>query len=148
MNSEFAVLKEIWKSGARTYVKLISHQTGLGLDYIRYLCNYLVKKGQIKLIKGKRDYYEITAKGKKKLTLSGVIKEKTPRKISKSGKMFPHSRKLTFSLRGLPSKKIKVNLPQSRSETLIAKNSLITAEEKKLNLGKKIEKAVSFLRNI
>lgn len=140
MNSELEVLKKIWQSGGKTYIKLISNQTGLSLDYARYLCNCLFKKDQLKPIKGKRDCYGITPKGKRELRLRGIAEEKVPRKVRNLEKLIYY----------LPAKKLKVSLPKSNFQkvgTKCLEDNLIEAKEKKLNLGKKIEKAVSFLRN-
>ncbi|MDP1538656.1 MAG: hypothetical protein Q8M00_01350, partial [bacterium] len=76
MNSELEVLKKIWENKKETSIKLISDQTGLGLDYVRYLCNCLIKRGQIKPVRKKPGWYRITAKGKKKLKLLGIFKPK------------------------------------------------------------------------
>lgn len=73
MSSESEVLKKIWEHNQKrflnrgTYIRLVANQTGLGTDYTRYLCQCLLKKEQIKQIKGKRDCYKITFKGKKGL---------------------------------------------------------------------------------
>lgn len=140
MNSELEVLKKIWENNEETYIGLISNQLGLSSDYIRFLCNCLKKKEQLKPIKGKRDWYEITAKGKKELSRRGIIKPEISRKVSKLGKVLSY----------LPAKRLKVKLPQKdflKAGTQ-GKDKLIEAEEKKLNLGEKIEKAVAFLRNL
>ena len=79
MNSELEVLKKIWENKKETHLKLISQQTGLGLNYTRYLCSSLLKKGQIKLVKNKHDYHKITSKGKRELKLRGLVKFKKKR---------------------------------------------------------------------
>ena len=108
MTSDLEILKKIWKNNGNTSIKLVSHQTEFGMDYIRYLCNYLFKKGQIRPIKGRRDCYEITFQGKRRLERWGIVK--------------------------------------SRVSSLAVKRRVsnvgIEAEEKRLNLGRKIEKAV------
>jgi len=75
MNSELQVLKKIWENEGKSSIKLISNQTGFGLDYVRYLCNSLTKKGQIKST-GKRGWYKITAKKEKEISkrIGGVKK--------------------------------------------------------------------------
>ena len=78
MNSELEILKKIWENNGKTYLRLISQQTGFGADYVRYICNCLLKKNQIKPIKGKRDWYKISVQGKKELKLLGIIKPKAP----------------------------------------------------------------------
>lgn len=48
MNSELKVLKKIWENKEESNIKLISSQTKFGIDYIRYICDCLFKKGWIK----------------------------------------------------------------------------------------------------
>jgi len=76
MGSELEILKKIWGNEKKASVKLISGQTGLGLDYVRYLCSCLIKKKQIKPVRKKLDWYRITAKGKKELKLLGIFNPK------------------------------------------------------------------------
>ena len=76
MNSESEVLKTIWENNGETSIKLISNQTGFGADYVRYICNSLSKRGEIKSVKKKQGFYRITAKGEKKLKLLGIFKPK------------------------------------------------------------------------
>ena len=159
MNSELEILKKIWENNGETYIKLISNQSGFGIDYTRYICNCLFKKGEIKPIKGKRDWYRITSKGKKELKLYGIIKPGIPRKISEVEKVVYY---LPRKLKTRP-KKLEINPVRDSKEkkkvqgkqisngvkTAVGpkelKSNLVVAEEKKLNWGKKIEKAVAFL---
>lgn len=140
MNSEIEILKRIWENNRDTYLRLISNQTGFGIDYVRYLCDCLLKKGQIEPAKEKRDWYRITVKGKKELELLGIIKPKVSRKVSAIEKVvyyFP--------------KKLKMNSGKSNLREVSfkkPKGNLIPAEEKKLNLGGIIAKAVSFLKSL
>lgn len=127
MGSELEVLKKIWENNEKTSIKLISNQTGFGPDYIRYLCRSLSKKGHIRAVKNKPAWYEITAKGKKAL---GRIAETEIWR--KGGKI----RKIILSL---PIKLLRLKSQKSK---------LAPVEEKKLKLGRKIEKAVSFLRRV
>ena len=127
MGSELEILKKIWGNEKKASAKLISGQTGLGLDYIRYLCNYLIKRRQIKPVRKKHGWYRITAKGKKELKLLGIFKPK----ILKEDKGI---RKIILPW---PKELLKVRLPKIKE---------IPVEEKKLRLGKMIEKTISFLR--
>jgi len=122
MNSELQVLKKIWENEGKSSIKLISNQTGFGLDYVRYLCNSLTKKGQIKST-GKRGWYKITAKKEKEISkrIGGVKKITLP-----------------WVEKFLAPKPLKVK----------SKTKLLPVEEKKLNFGKKIEKVISFLRRV
>lgn len=132
MSSELEVLEKIWENDRKTSIKLISNQTGFGLDYIRYICNSLTRKGLIKSI-GKRGWYKITAKGEKDLRERGVIKTEVSRRVGGIKKVIlPWSRKL------LMPKPPRIEL----------KSKLLPFEEKKLKLGKRIEKAASFLRRV
>ena len=162
MNSELEVLKKIWEDngenyfersekqgscrrrgsffrasarnqGSRqrrgSYIKLISNQTGFGPDYVRYICNALSKRGEIKPVKKKPGWYRITAKGKKELKLRGIIGAEVSRKIT-----------------GV--KKIVLPLSLKLPKFTLSKSKLVRREEKKLRLGEKIEKAISFLRRV
>lgn len=110
MNSELKILKTIWKNNKEASIRLLSRQTGLGIDYTRYICSCLCKKNQIEPIKGRRDWYQLTSQGKKTLKLRGILEPEIAKRASEG--------------------------------------ELIRAEEKRLNLGKAIEKAVSYLRNL
>ena len=127
MGSELEVLKKIWGNKNEISVKLISDQTGLGLDYVRYLCNCLIKRRQIKPVRKKPGWYKITAKGGKELKLLRIFKPK----ILKEDKGI---RKVILPW---PKELLKVRLPKGKE---------IPVEEKKLRLGKMIEKTISFLR--
>lgn len=118
MNSEVKILKKIWENDESATIRRVSSQTGLGLNYTRYICDYLFKKGEIEPVKNYRDCYKITLHGKKNLKLAGIIKPKLGERIS-------------------DIEKVVYYLPR-----------LGRAEEKKFNLGKSIEKAVSFLKNL
>ena len=175
MNSELQILKKIWESDG-SQIKSISKQTGFGMDYVRYICSCLLKKGKIKAIKGKRDWYQIAPQGKKELEHRGLIKlpllkkvkdiekvvyyfpkklshhsiKSTPSKKTKVAKNDPESRVLgTGQKINIKIKRPKNNLPD-RLAVLPAKRTskagLIEADEKKLNLGRTIMKAVSFLK--
>jgi len=122
MNSELQVLKKIWENEGKSSIKLISNQTGFGLDYVHYLCNSLTKKGQIKST-GKRGWYKITAKREKEISkrIGGVKKVILP-----------------WAGKFLAPKPLKVK----------SKTKLLPVKEKKLNFGKKIEKVISFLRRV
>ena len=144
MNSELEILKKIWENDGKTHIKLISNQSGFGIDYTRYICNCLFKKGEIKPIKGKRDWYRIVSQGKKELKLYGIIKPVIPRKISEVEKVVYYlPRKLKTRPKKLEIKIAESNLQELGQKEL--KSNLVVAKEKKLNLGKKIEKAVAFL---
>lgn len=125
MDSESKVLKAIWenKKQGQTHVNSISKQVGFSPDYVRYICNFLVKKGQINRPKRKSDWYKLTAKGKKALKLYGIAK--TPKKASDIEKIIQY----------LPKKIV----------TKSGRSGLIAADERKLNLGRSIAKAASFL---
>lgn len=100
MTSELQVLKKIWEKEGKSCLKLLSSQAEFDIDYIRYLCNCLSKKGQIKPIKGKRDWYRITAKGKKELEfkhlIRPIIKPKVAKKIEETEKVIYYSPKKLF----------------------------------------------------
>lgn len=143
MNSELEVLKKIWENDRKAYIRLISNQTKLGIDYTCYLCNCLFKKGQIKLVKGKRDCYRITSRGKRELRSRQLISPKTSKKITKVEKVIYY---LPKKLKVKPSesnfRKVKTKGPKTKGP----KGNLIEPEEKKLNLWRNIKKAVSFLK--
>lgn len=104
MNTELKILKKIAENNQKAPIHLISRKIGLGIDYIRYLCQWLKKKGKIEQIKGSRNWYALTPQGKKELKLQGIM---------------------------------ELSSPELKED--------IKAEEKKLNLGKTIERAVKRL---
>jgi len=128
MGSELEVLKKIWGNERKASVKLISDQTGLGLDYVRYLCNSLVKRGQVKPVEKKPGWYRITAKGEKELKLLGIFKPEILKEKNRG------ARKVILPW---PKKLLKVRRPKGKE---------IPVEEKKLRLGKMVEKIISSLR--
>lgn len=127
MDSESRVLKAIWenKEKRQAHVNSISKQVGFSPDYVRYLCNFLVQKRQISRLKRKLDWYKLTAKGKKALKLYGIAKTETSKKAGGIERIIQY----------LPKK----------TATKSGKSRLITADERKLNLGRSIAKAASFL---
>ncbi|MFH1971445.1 MAG: hypothetical protein ABIJ05_03630 [Patescibacteria group bacterium] len=161
MNSELKVLKKIWENDEESHIKSIAEQAEFGIDYTRYLCNCLLKKGQIKPIKKRRDWYKITPKGKKELESRDLIKSKVfkkvkdttekvvyyfPKKLSTLDKSQP---KADVPQKCILDRKKKAKQPQKRVRRKKRKHStikIIKAEERKLNLGQSITKAVSFLK--
>ncbi|MBA3047268.1 hypothetical protein KKC83_04575 [Patescibacteria group bacterium] len=143
MNSELKVLKKIWENKEESNIKLISSQTKFGIDYIRYICDCLFKKGWIKPIKGKRDWYKIAFKGIKELECRCLIKPKVFKKeknIEKVIYYFPKKLKvkpLEDNFKYL-AKKVSSKNPENKFEP----------EEKKLNLGQSIERAACFLNPV
>ena len=138
MGSELEVLKKIWGDERKASVKLISDQTGLGLDYVRYLCNSLVKRGQIKPVKKKPGWYRITAKGEKELKLLGIFKPEILKEDRRARKVIlPWPKKSLNPVRNRVSNRVKVRRPKGKE---------IPVEEKKLRLGKMVEKIISSLR--
>ena len=127
MGSELQVLKKIWENEKETSVQLISDQTGFGLDYVRYLCNCLIKRGQVKPVRKKQGFYRITAKGKKKLKLLGIFQPK----------ILKEDKGIKKVILPWPKELLKVRLPKGKE---------IPVEEKKLRLGKMVEKTISFLK--
>ena len=138
MNSELEILKKIWEEKGETNLRLVSNQTGFSLDYTYYLCQCLFEKEEIKPIEGKRDWFKITFKGKKRLEAGYLIKPKKSKKVKDTEKVVYY---LPKKLKVKPSEDSfqKVN-PKSQ------KKKLIESDEKKLNLGKSIDKAISFLK--
>ena len=125
MANELQILKKIWENKGETSVKLISDQTRLGPDYVRYLCNCLIKERKIKPVRKKPGWYRITAKGKKKLKLLGIFKPKIFKKVLKED-------------RGI--KKVILPWPKGLLKMRLPKNKKIAVEEKKLRLEKTVEK--------
>ena len=156
MNSELEILKKIWEAEGETYIRLISNQTGFGIDYTRYICNCLFKKGQITPVKENRDWYRITSKGKRELKTAGIIKPKVPTscvsKVERVIYYFPRKLKLRRSKKASfllpPSPLLGRSKSDSREARLKKTRGSLEAEEKKFNLGKTIEKAISYLRNL
>lgn len=140
MSSELDVLKKIRNGGEKTSARRISSQTGFGLDYVRYICGGLTKQGLIKPTIRQIDCYSLTSRGEKELIGRGVIKSKIVGKADEVKKIIYY----------LPKKLIAA--PAKHKTKSSAKLSLkgleVRAEEKKLNLGRGIMKAVSFLKKL
>lgn len=143
MNSELEVLKKIWENNKETHVRLISSETKLGIDYTRYICNCLLKKGEIKPVKKSRDWYKITTKGEKELKTRGIIKPETSKKISAAIEKVVYYLPRHSSAFGSNKFNQKNSIKNTGGKKL--KGNLIAAQEKKLDLGQGIVRAVSFL---
>ncbi|MBU4351252.1 FeoC-like transcriptional regulator [Candidatus Parcubacteria bacterium] len=65
MTTELRVLKQILQDDKKASIQLIAKQLEMGNDYIRYLCEELLKKGLVKKLE-RRDWYEITQKGRER----------------------------------------------------------------------------------
>ncbi|MFA4880497.1 MAG: hypothetical protein WC650_02640 [Candidatus Doudnabacteria bacterium] len=147
MKTELDVLKKIWENNAKSYPRLISHQTGLGIDYTRYVCSCLLKKELIKPDKEERDWYRITPQGKKELRLWQIIKPKVFSRIIPVGKLidyFPRK----FKIRLSKSNFQRGNLihPVKSAKGGVEQFNRVKPGEKILNLGRSIGRAVSFLK--
>jgi len=140
MSSELDVLKKIRDGGEETSARRLASQTGFGLDYVRYICSGLAKQGLIKPTARQIDCYSLTLRGEKELIRRGVIKPKIVGKADEVKKIIYY----------LPKKLIAASV--ERKTKIRAKLSLkgmaVRAEEKKLNLGRSIMKAVSFLKKL
>ena len=121
MANELQILKKICENEGETSVKLISDQTRLGPDYVRYLCNCLIKEGKIKPVRKKPGWYRLTVKGKKKLKLLGIFKPK----ILKED-------------RGI--KKVILSWPKGLLKMRLPKGKEIAVEEKKKSKKRKKRK--------
>lgn len=140
MSSELDVLKKIRDGGEKTSARRISSQTGFGLDYVRYICNGLTKQGLIKPTIRQIDCYSLTSRGEKELIRRGVIKPKIVGKADEVKKIIYY----------LPKKLIAASAERkTKSQAKLSLKGLkVRAEEKKLNLGQGIMKAVSFLKKL
>lgn len=140
MNSELDVLKKIRDGGEETSTRRISSQTGFGLDYVRYICSGLTKQGLIKPTTRKIDCYSLTSRGEKELIRRGVIKPKIVGKADEVKKIIYYLPKKLIAASAERKTKTRVKLS--------LKGLAVRAEEKKLNLGRGIMKAVSFLKKL
>ena len=152
MKTELDVLKKIWENNAKSYPRLISHQTGLGIDYTRYVCSCLLKKELIKPDKEERDWYRITPQGKKELRLWQIIKPKVFSRIIPVGKLIDYfPRKFKIRLSKSNFQKNSLIHPVKCRFAAISPTKLfnrVKPGEKILNLGRSIGRAVSFLKKI
>jgi hypothetical protein len=135
MNTELEVLKKILDGNDKASVRVISSHVGYGTDYIRFICQKLAERDLIKCLG--RDWYKITAKGQEKLERRGLIRE-------------------VFKERGLKIEspfweriQIPVTHPSKEIVKLKSDSKLsFGVKTEKLKLGKRIEKAASFLGKI
>jgi len=121
MNSELKILKIVWVNKKEGSIRLISHQAGFGMGYTHHICNCLLKKEQLQQVEGKRDWYRVTSKGKKRLEQQRLIEVKKSEKLKSNRKV------------GI-KRPIRIKSP---------KGNLIEPKEKKLDLGKSIVRTVS-----
>ncbi|MGB2762149.1 MAG: hypothetical protein WBC21_01255 [Minisyncoccales bacterium] len=140
METELEILKKILKNKKSAYVRLISVQTGLGADYVRYICKNLQRKNLIK--KQGRDEYSINHAGEKELEKRGLIKTKGIFQSSQTG--CPAFAKLAL----WKPKEIKVGTTPVVRAKIEKKLNFPELKEEKLTIGKKVEKAVSFLKKL
>lgn len=66
MNTEQRVLKQITDRGGKALIRLIARDLKMNNDHVRYLCKELLKKGLLGELE-KKDWYEITQKGWKRM---------------------------------------------------------------------------------
>ena len=133
MDSELKILKKIFEENGRAHIESISDYLGFGRDYLRFLCQRLVEKDL--LISSQRDWYQLSQKGKRKLKLRGLIELR---------------KKRLKRLKKLVSPPLKFReFPKTKSSPKIKLTSNFgSLKEKKLKLGKEIEKATSFLEKL
>lgn len=125
MSTETEVLKKILDGEDKTSVRSISSHLGYGTDYIRFICQKLAEKNLIKCLS--RDWYKITAKGQEKFERRGLRIENP----------------------GWERVQIPVIHPAKKIVKLESDPGLsFGAKIEKLKLGKRIEKAASFLGKI
>jgi repressor of nif and glnA expression len=131
MSTELEVLKKILNGKDKTPVRSISSHLGYGTDYIRFICQKLAERDLIKCLG--RNWYKITAKGQKELERRGLIKKR-------------------LKNRGLKIENPvwdRVQIPVIHPSKIVKlKSELAEPKIEKLRLGKKIEKAASFLRKL
>lgn len=100
METELKILRKIWENNGEVSIRLLSRQTGLGIDYTRYICTQLVTKEEIEPVKGKRDWYWLLPKGESKLRLAGIMEPKDSKKMgwgeSPKGRFEPDEKKLSL----------------------------------------------------
>jgi len=133
MNTELKVLKKIFEEKGRAHIKSISDYVGFGRDYLRFICRRLIEKDL--LISSQRDWYQLSQKGKRQLKLRGLIELR---------------KKRLKRLKKLVSPPLKFReFPKTKSSPKIKLTSNFgSLKEKKLKLGKEIEKATSFLEKL
>jgi len=137
MNTELDILKKIQENKKKpTHVRLISRQTGFGPDYLRYICKDLLRKNLVNYQGG--DWYLINRRGEEELERKGLIKLRKPSKITKistvSGLAFWKPKEIEVKTIPVVSHKIEMDFSKPKEE--------------KLSLGKKVEKAVLFLKKL
>lgn len=138
METELEILKKIQENkGKPTPVRLISIQTGFGPDYLRYICKNLLRKNLVNC-QG-RDCYLINRRGEKELKRRGLIKAK---------RSSPSTGLSLTRLAQWRSREIKVGAIPIISDIIKKTPDSFKPREEKLNFGKKVEKAVSFLKKL
>ena len=145
MNTELKVLKKIFDEKGRAHIKSISDYVGFGRDYLRFICRRLIEKDL--LISSQRDWYQLSQKGKRKLKLRGLI-ELRKKRLKRLKKLV--SPPLKFRERGPRSGRVEGGWrPKTKSSPKIKLTSNFgSLKEKKLKLGRKIEKAAFFLEKL
>lgn len=137
METELEILKKIAKNKKPAHIRLISIQTGFGIDYVRYICKNLLEKELVK--KEGRDKYSINRKGQKELEKRGLIRQ---RGVFQSSQICsPAFAKLAL----WKPKEIRTTAVVSNK---IKEKSNFEVKEEKLTIGKKVEKAIKALKNL
>ena len=136
METELKILKKIFEEKGKTHIKSISDYLGFGRDYLRFICQRLVEKDLLKSVQ--RDWFELSKKGERELKLRGLIELKKKR-------LRPTRRPLTH----LPALKLEDFSKKTKSSPRIKLTANFgSLKEKKLKLGRGIEKAASFLERL
>lgn len=119
------------EGGGKVSLKQVANETALGADYVRYIINGLIKKNFVSSSKKKRDWFILTARGKRRLATPENTKgekRKAPRKkrkiVEKSAKIRSYEQN-------------KIAFVHSLTEV---------QEEHELPIGKAMEKAAGLLK--
>jgi hypothetical protein len=155
MNSEIELLQLIWKNGQKSSVRLLASKANFGMDYTRYILGGLHKKRLIATLK-KRDYFAVSSRGKKILFKMGYqdaeakrVRKKPPRRKATT----PRNRKVVVAAAVFPKgtnemkgEEIKVRPEESQPQVILVHNLASSDGERKLNIGKVIEKTAASLK--
>jgi len=125
MTSEQESLKKILENKGKAPIQLIAKQVRISNAYARLICVGLIRKGLVKQLQT-RDWYQITAKGKRALGEKRSVKKKIQKKIKDLQKRVFHKKKIKKKTSKKPkpkkkSKKIKKSIKKAVTKKAIKK---------------------------
>ena len=110
MATESNILRQILENKGKISIQLIGKQLKISHDYVRYLCQELLKRGLVKKLK-KKDWYKITSKGEKE-----TGKREKPHRRPPSKKRISHKKTIGRKIQKKVGKKFKNKMTKRKKK--------------------------------